>query len=62
MTMADLLHWASGLDWQEDYEYAPAEILGGGDALHPWHRDMAAFTADHDAYAGTGSGVSLLQR
>ena len=23
MTMADLLHWASGLDWQEDYEYAP---------------------------------------
>ena len=23
VTLADLLHWASGLDWQEDYEYAP---------------------------------------
>lgn len=22
VSMADLLHWASGLDWQEDYEFA----------------------------------------
>lgn len=23
ITLTDLMHWASGLDWQEDYEYAP---------------------------------------
>ena len=26
ITLADLLHWASGLDWQEDYEYAPLNL------------------------------------
>lgn len=54
LTMADLLHWASGLDWQEDYEYAPlkssvvAMLYTGG------HEDMAAFAADRAEYAAPG--------
>lgn len=50
----DLLHWASGLQWQEDYEYAPlkssvvAMLYTGG------HTDMAAFTAAQPAVAAPG--------
>jgi CubicO group peptidase (beta-lactamase class C family) len=54
MTMADLLHWASGLDWQEDYEYAPLKSSVVAMLYTRGHRDMAAFTADHDAYARPG--------
>ena len=54
MTMADLLHWASGLDWQEDYEYAPLKSSVVAMLYTRGHRDMAAFTADHDKYAKPG--------
>ncbi|WPN56774.1 serine hydrolase [Pseudomonas sp. P9_31] len=54
MTMADLLHWASGLDWQEDYEYAPLKSSVVAMLYTRGHRDMAAFTADHDEYARPG--------
>ncbi|MBK5300263.1 MULTISPECIES: serine hydrolase domain-containing protein [Gammaproteobacteria] len=54
MTMADLLHWASGLDWQEDYEYAPLKSSVVAMLYTRGHRDMAAFTADHDEYAKPG--------
>nr|WP_314524907.1 serine hydrolase [uncultured Pseudomonas sp.] len=54
MTMADLLHWASGLDWQEDYEYAPLKSSVVAMLYTRGHSDMAAFTADHDTYAAPG--------
>ncbi|MBV4475085.1 serine hydrolase domain-containing protein [Pseudomonas botevensis] len=54
ITMADLLHWASGLDWQEDYEYAPLKSSVVAMLYTRGHRDMAAFTADHDRYAAPG--------
>jgi CubicO group peptidase (beta-lactamase class C family) len=54
MTMADLLHWASGLDWQEDYEYAPLKSSVIAMLYTRGHPDMAAFTADHGEYAKPG--------
>ncbi|KZN18517.1 MULTISPECIES: serine hydrolase domain-containing protein [Pseudomonas] len=54
MTMADLLHWASGLDWQEDYEYAPLKSSVVAMLYTRGHRDMAAFTVEHDEYAKPG--------
>ncbi|QAY84607.1 serine hydrolase domain-containing protein [Pseudomonas arsenicoxydans] len=54
ITMADLLHWASGLDWQEDYEYAPLKSSVVAMLYTRGHQDMAAFTAGHEAYAQPG--------
>lgn len=54
LTMADLLHWASGLDWQEDYEYAPLKSSVVAMLYTRGHPDMAAFTAGHDSYAAPG--------
>ncbi|MGY2262118.1 serine hydrolase domain-containing protein [Pseudomonas sp. SDO55104_S430] len=54
LTMADLLHWASGLDWQEDYEYAPLKSSVVAMLYTRGHTDMAAFTAAHDSYAAPG--------
>ncbi|PKA71672.1 CubicO group peptidase (beta-lactamase class C family) [Pseudomonas baetica] len=54
ITLANLLHWASGIDWQEDYEYAPLKSSVVAMLYTRGHRDMAAFTADHDAYAEPG--------
>ncbi|NNA55249.1 serine hydrolase domain-containing protein [Pseudomonas koreensis] len=54
ITLADLLHWASGLDWQEDYEYAPLKSSVVAMLYTRGHRDMPAFTANHDAYAAPG--------
>lgn len=54
LTMADLLHWASGIDWQEDYEYAPLKSSVVAMLYTRGHTDMAAFTADHDSYAAPG--------
>ncbi|TPG80461.1 serine hydrolase domain-containing protein [Pseudomonas arsenicoxydans] len=51
VTMADLLHWASGLDWQEDYEYAPLKSSVVAMLYTRGHQDMAAFTAEHAEYA-----------
>lgn len=46
VTMADLLHWASGLDWQEDYEYAPLNSSVVAMLYTRGRSDMAGFTAD----------------
>jgi CubicO group peptidase (beta-lactamase class C family) len=54
VTLADLLHWASGLDWQEDYEYAPLKSSVVAMLYTRGHQDMAAFTADHAEYAKPG--------
>jgi CubicO group peptidase (beta-lactamase class C family) len=54
ITMADLLHWASGLDWREDYEYAPLKSSVVAMLYTHGHHDMATFTADHGEYAAPG--------
>jgi CubicO group peptidase (beta-lactamase class C family) len=53
--MGHLLNWASGLDWQEDYEYAPLKSSVVAMLYTRGRTDMAAFTAAHktDADAGT---------
>jgi CubicO group peptidase (beta-lactamase class C family) len=54
LRIADLLHWASGLDWQEDYEYAPLKSSVVAMLYTRGHGDMAAFTAGHGQYAAPG--------
>lgn len=54
ITLGNLLNWASGLDWQEDYEYAPLKSSVVAMLYTLGHHDMAAFTAEHDAYAAPG--------
>ncbi|MNZ45317.1 6-aminohexanoate-dimer hydrolase [compost metagenome] len=54
VTLADLLHWASGLDWQEDYEYAPLNSSVVAMLYTRGHADMAAFTAGHDPFSPPG--------
>lgn len=44
-----LLHWASGLDWQEDYEYAPLKSSVVAMLYTRGREDMAAFTASQAA-------------
>ncbi|MEO8491389.1 serine hydrolase [Pseudomonas sp.] len=46
VTIADLLHWASGLDWQEDYEYAPLKSSVVAMLYTRGRSDMAQFAAD----------------
>ncbi|NIE74969.1 serine hydrolase [Pantoea sp. Ap-967] len=43
--LADLLHWASGLAWQEDYEYAPLKSSVVAMLYTRGRNDMAAYTA-----------------
>lgn len=50
-----LLNWASGLDWQEDYEYAPLQSSVVAMLYTRGRSDMAAFTAQHAADAEPGA-------
>lgn len=50
----DLMHWASGLDWQEDYEYAPVKSSVVAMLYTRGRSDMAAFTAAHGEAAAPG--------
>ncbi|WP_415753418.1 serine hydrolase domain-containing protein [Pseudomonas leptonychotis] len=50
-----LLNWASGLDWQEDYEYAPLKSSVVAMLYTRGRSDMAAFTAAHTADAEPGA-------
>lgn len=45
--LGHLLNWASGLDWQEDYEYAPLKSSVVAMLYTRGRGDMAAFTAEH---------------
>ncbi|HEX8596056.1 MAG TPA: serine hydrolase [Pseudomonas sp.] len=47
ITLSHLLHWASGLDWQEDYEYAPLNSSVVAMLYTRGRRDMARFAAGH---------------
>lgn len=51
----DLLNWTSGLDWQEDYEYAPLNSSVVAMLYTRGRGDMAGFTAAHPRYATSGS-------
>jgi len=50
----DLLHWASGLDWQEDYEYAPLHSSVVAMLYTRGRADMAAYTAARPAANAPG--------
>lgn len=52
--LQDLLHWASGLDWQEDYEYAPLHSSVVAMLYTRGRADMAAYTAVRPALAEPG--------
>ncbi|ARU89629.1 serine hydrolase [Pseudomonas sp. M30-35] len=52
--MGHLLNWASGLDWQEDYEYAPLKSSVVAMLYTRGRSDMAAFIAEHPADAEPG--------
>ncbi|WP_220812965.1 serine hydrolase domain-containing protein [Pseudomonas paralcaligenes] len=53
-----LLNWASGLDWQEDYEYAPLKSSVVAMLYTRGRGDMAAFTAGHGLGALPGTRFS----
>ncbi|WXL24954.1 serine hydrolase [Ectopseudomonas mendocina] len=53
--MGHLFNWASGLDWQEDYEYAPLKSSVVAMLYTRGRSDMAAFTAAHKAGAEAGT-------
>lgn len=52
--LKDLLHWASGLDWQEDYEYAPLNSSVVAMLYTRGRGDMAQFTAAHRVASAPG--------
>lgn len=52
--LADLLHWASGLKWQEDYEYAPLNSSVIAMLYTRGRRDMAAYAAARGSFARPG--------
>lgn len=54
VTMADLLHWASGLDWQEDYEFAPLKSSVVAMLYTRGRADMAEFAANSDTFSAPG--------
>lgn len=54
LRIEDLLHWASGLDWQEDYEYAPLKSSVVAMLYTRGRGDMAGFTAAHGVAAAPG--------
>jgi CubicO group peptidase (beta-lactamase class C family) len=51
----DLLHWASGLDWQEDYEYAPLNSSVVAMLYTRGRGDMARYTAAHEVASAPGT-------
>lgn len=54
LRLADLLHWASGLAWQEDYEYAPLKSSVIAMLYTRGHRDMAGYAAAMPAASEPG--------
>ncbi|MEQ7921227.1 serine hydrolase [Xanthomonas sp. WHRI 1810A] len=55
ITMQNLLHWASGLDWQEEYEFAPLNSSVVAMLYTRGRSDMARFTAEHGVASAPGT-------
>ncbi len=55
LRLVDLLHWTSGLAWQEDYEYAPLKSSVVAMLYTRGRADMAAFAAAMPADATPGA-------
>jgi len=55
IAIKDLMHWASGLDWQEDYEYAPLNSSVVAMLYTRGREDMARFTASFKAIKAPGT-------
>ncbi|QXH36748.1 serine hydrolase domain-containing protein [Pseudomonas muyukensis] len=55
LRLADLLHWASGLAWQEDYEYAPLKSSVVAMLYTRGRNDMAGYTAAMPASSPPGT-------
>ncbi|MBD8705236.1 serine hydrolase [Pseudomonas sp. CFBP 13711] len=53
--LQDLLHWASGLDWQEDYKYAPLNSSVVAMLYTRGRGDMARYTAEHGVASAPGT-------
>ena len=53
--LGHLFNWASGLNWQEDYEYAPLNSSVVAMLYTRGRRDMPAFVASHQGEATPGS-------
>lgn len=53
--MGHLSNWASGLDWQEDYELAPLRSSVVAMLYTRGRNDMAAFTAGHNQEVDPGT-------
>lgn len=53
--LQELLHWASGLDWQEDYEYAPLNSSVVAMLYTRGRGDMARYTAEHGVASAPGT-------
>lgn len=51
----DVLNWASGLDWQEEYEFAPLRSSVVAMLYTRGRADMGAFAADHPRLHGPGT-------
>ncbi len=47
ITLRHLMTWSSGLDWQEDYEYAPLNSSVVAMLYTRGREDMARFTSEH---------------
>ncbi|WP_017906087.1 serine hydrolase domain-containing protein [Pseudomonas asplenii] len=54
VTLEHLLNWSSGIDWQEDYEYAPLNSSVVAMLYTRGHADMAGYTARQGEYAVPG--------
>lgn len=53
--LGHLFNWASGLNWQEDYEYAPLNSSVVAMLYTRGRADMPAFVASHEGEATPGS-------
>lgn len=53
--LGHLFNWASGLNWQEDYEYAPLNSSVVAMLYTRGRTDMPAFVASHEGEATPGS-------
>ena len=53
--LGHLLNWASGLNWQEDYEYAPLNSSVVAMLYTRGRTDMPAFVASHQGEAAPGT-------